>query len=131
MLEVVLRQQGPFEPEQLVDELRRLGHRVSRATVYRTLGHLQAAGILRQVCFGNHQCRYEASAGDEVPDYLICVASGKVVEFDSSKLRKICAEICREHGFELVSHQLRIFGVSPEAKAKAGIDAEPDGQDEK
>ena len=36
--------------------------RVSRATVYRTFGHLQDSGVIRQVCFGNRQCLYEVAA---------------------------------------------------------------------
>src|SRR5436189_101566 len=49
MLDAVLQKTGLFEAEQLVADLKELGRRVSRATVYRTLSHLQDAGILRQV----------------------------------------------------------------------------------
>src|SRR3954471_7652744 len=49
MLDAVLRKEGLFDPEQLVNDLKALNHRVSRATVYRTLAHLQDAGILKQV----------------------------------------------------------------------------------
>ena len=47
ILDAALRQTGLFEAERLVAELQRLGHRVSRATAYRTLAHLQDAGILK------------------------------------------------------------------------------------
>src|SRR5206468_7149153 len=47
ILDAVLRKEGLFEPEQVIDGLKKLGHRVSRATVYRTLSHLQDAGILK------------------------------------------------------------------------------------
>ena len=36
MLDTVLRKTQLFEPEQLIEDLKALGHRVSRATVYRT-----------------------------------------------------------------------------------------------
>jgi Fe2+ or Zn2+ uptake regulation protein len=39
-----------------------------------------------------------------------------VVEFHSEKLRALRDEICREHGFDPISHQFHIFGVSPQAK---------------
>ena len=55
--------------------------------------------------------------GGQTNDYLICVATGKVIEFSSEKLRKLRDEICREHGFEAVSHQFHIFGLSPEGRA--------------
>jgi len=119
ILDAVLRKNSLFEAEQLAIDLRQLGHRVSRATVYRTLAHLQDAGILKQVFFDNKQSYYEVIAGRQTYDYLICVATGQVIEFVSEKLRKLCEEICRQHGYELLSHQFHIFGLSPEARKLA------------
>jgi Fur family transcriptional regulator, ferric uptake regulator len=119
MLDAALRKDGLFEPEQLVDDLKKLGHRVSRATVYRTLAHLQDAGILKQVFFDNRQSYYEVIVGRQTHDYLICVASGRVIEFSSERLRKLRDEICREHGFDPLSHQFHIYGISPEGKTSA------------
>ena len=116
MLDAVLRKNGLFEPEQLVDDLKQLGHRVSRATVYRTLSHLQDAGILKQVFFDNKQSYYEVIAGRQQNDYLICVETGQVIEFNSDRLRALRDEICKQHGFEPVSHQFHIFGISPKAR---------------
>src|SRR5687767_3643123 len=96
ILDAVLRKEGLFEPEQLIDGLKGLGHKVSRATVYRTLSHLQDAGILKQVFFDNKQSYYEVIAGRQTHDYLMCL----------------------EHGFEPLSHRFQIFGMSPEARAQ-------------
>jgi Fur family ferric uptake transcriptional regulator len=120
ILDAVLRKTTLFEAEQLAADLRQLGHRVSRATVYRTLAHLQDAGILKQVFFDNKQSYYDVIVGRQVNDYLICVTTGKVIEFNSEKLRKLRDEICAQHGFEPLSHQFHIFGLSPEGKA-AGV----------
>lgn len=118
ILDAVLRQKGLFEAERLVNDVKQFGHRVSRATAYRTLAHLQDAGILKQVFFDNKQSYYEVIAGRQTYDYLICVATGRVVEFSSEKLRKLRDEICREQGFTPLSHQFHIFAVSPEGQAK-------------
>src|SRR5258706_9897376 len=59
ILDAALRNEDLFEPEQLVGDLKSHGHRVSRATVYRTLNHLLDAGILKQVFFDNKQSYYE------------------------------------------------------------------------
>ena len=118
MLDAVLRKEGLFDPEQLVNDLKALNHRVSRATVYRTLAHLQDAGILKQVFFDNRRSYYEVIAGRQTNDYLICVATGKVIEFSSDRLKKLRDEICAEHGFDPLSHQFHIFGISPEGKVK-------------
>ena len=119
MLDAVLRQKGLFEAEGLVSDLKGLGHNVSRATAYRTLNHLQDAGILKQVFFDNKQSYYEVIAGRQTYDYLICVSTGKVIEFSSEKLRALRDEICQQHGFSPISHQFHIFGLSPEAQKLA------------
>jgi Fur family ferric uptake transcriptional regulator len=118
MLDEVLRKTGLFDAEGVVEDFRQLGHRVSRATVYRTLAHLQDAGICRQVFFDNKQSYYEVIAGGRQSDYLICVESGRVIEFNSDKLRQLRDEICKQHGFEPLSHQFHIFGVSAGARSK-------------
>jgi Fe2+ or Zn2+ uptake regulation protein len=64
ILDAVLRKTALFEAEQLAVDLRQLGHRVSRATVYRTLAHLQDAGILKQVFFDNKQSYSTSSWAD-------------------------------------------------------------------
>jgi len=117
ILEAVLRKTGLFQAESLTEDLRRAGHRASRATVYRTLSHLQDAGILKQVFFDNKQSYFEVVAGRQANDYLICLSTGKVIEFSSQKLRQLRDEICREHGFDPVSQQLHIYGISPEGRA--------------
>jgi Fur family ferric uptake transcriptional regulator len=119
ILDAVLRKTALFEAEQLAADLRQLGHRVSRATVYRTLSHLQDAGILKQVFFDNKQSYYDVIVGRQANDYLICVTTGKVIEFSSDRLRKLRDEICKEHGFDPLSHQFHIFGLSPEAQLEA------------
>lgn len=117
ILDTVLRQTGLFEADTVVNQLKSLGHQASRATVYRTLAHLQDAGILKQVFFDNKQSYYEVMVGRQTNDYLICVATGRVVEFNSDRLRQLRDEIAREHGFDPLSHQFHIFGLSPEGKA--------------
>lgn len=118
ILDAVLRKEGLFEAEALVDDLKQLGHRASRATVYRTLAHLQDAGVLKQVFFDNKQSYYEVIVGRATHDHLICVETGRVIEFSSDRLKKLRDEICREHGFEPISHQFHIFGISKDAKQK-------------
>jgi Fur family transcriptional regulator, ferric uptake regulator len=116
ILDATLRKKGLFEAEQLVADLKQLGHDASRATVYRTLNHLHDAGILKQVFFDNKQSYFEVIAGRQANDYLICIETGRVIEFNSDKLRKLRDEICREHGFEPMSHQFHIYGISPEER---------------
>lgn len=120
ILDGALRHDGLFSADMLVDDLKIVGHRVSRATIYRTLTHLHDAGILKQVFFDNKQSYFEVIVGGMTNDYLICIETGRVVEFNSDRLRALRDEIAREHGFEPLSHQFHIFGICRDAKA--GVD---------
>ncbi|MGF1633110.1 MAG: Fur family transcriptional regulator [Phycisphaerae bacterium] len=119
ILDAVLHQEGLFEAEGLTDGLKKRGFRVSRATVYRTLNHLQDAGLVRQVFFDNKQGYFEAVVGQERHDYLVCVETGRVVSFNSERLRKLRDEIARENGFEPLGHSFQVFGLSPEAGSRS------------
>jgi Fur family ferric uptake transcriptional regulator len=127
ILDAALRKEGLFEPDELVSQLKNVTNRVSRATIYRTLAHLQDAGILKQVFFDNKQSYYEVIAGRQVHDYLICVATGKVIEFNSEKLKQLRDEICRQHGFSPLSHRFQILGLSPEAQSADDVKGGPGG----
>jgi Fur family ferric uptake transcriptional regulator len=113
ILDSALRTEGLFSADDLAATLREAGHRASRATVYRTLTHLHDAGILKQVFFDNKQSYFEVIVGGTSNDYLICAETGKVIEFSSEKLRALRDEICRQHGFDPISHQMVIYGLSP------------------
>jgi len=51
VLDAIIRLDGLFEAEQLLDEVRGTGTRVSKATVYRTIRLLLEAGIIQRVLF--------------------------------------------------------------------------------
>ena len=72
-----------------------------------------------QVFFDNKQSYYEVIVGGEARDYLICVETGRVIEFRSEKLRRLRDEICAEHGFDPLSHQFHIFGLSADGRQAA------------
>ena len=123
ILDAALRKEGLFDPEALIDDTKKMAEHVSRATVYRTLNHLQDAGIVKQVFFDNKQSYFEVIAGRQTHDYLICVATGKVIEFNSERLRRLRNDICKDHGFDPISHRFQIFGLSAEGRAMG-----PDGE---
>jgi len=118
ILEAVMEKEGVFEAEELLFEMRQQGHRVSKATIYRTLKHLLDAGIITDVLIDPKQSHYRLSYGQPPQGHLVCVETGEVVEIPSPWLSALRDKICREHGFEPVSTRLVIYGVSPEAKAK-------------
>lgn len=85
--------------------------RLGRATVYRTLEHLIDAGILRKLHLDTGAAVFELIEGDVHHEHMICELCGDVIEFESPEIERIQDELCRQLGFEPISHLLRITGV--------------------
>src|SRR5437868_1750242 len=58
ILDAVLSKPGVFEADQLLYEMRQARHRVSKATIYRTLKHLIEAKIISEVLLDAKQAHY-------------------------------------------------------------------------
>ena len=106
-----------FEAEDLIRTLKRRDGRVSRATVYRTLALLEECGILRKSLFGRNRHFFESVVGRRHHDHLICIRTGKIIEFEDERIEQMQEEICRKYGFKMVDHVHEIFGISEEGAA--------------
>jgi len=113
VLDAIIARDGVFEAEELVLDLRGRGHDVSKATVYRTLRLLIDAGIITQSLFDTKHARYELIYGREPRDVLVCLKTGRRIEFRNKELAELRDRICRELGWSPVAHRFQIFGISP------------------
>jgi Fur family transcriptional regulator, ferric uptake regulator len=97
-----------------VEELHRRTQKVdpgiSLSTVYRAVAKFEAAGIVDRLAFKDGRSRYE-TGGRQHHDHFIDARSGKVIEFRSSEIEALQAEIARRHGFKIVDHRLDIYVV--------------------
>ncbi len=114
VLDAILRMEGLFAADAVAEDLQASGRAGSRATVYRTLTHLQEAGLLRQVLFdGSRHALFEVVADPAGPrqpsDYLIDADTGEVLRIESPELRQARDELCRRLGFEPVRHSFHVF----------------------
>jgi len=86
------------------------GPRVSRATVYRTLGLLLEGGFVESLDAGRGELVYEHVLGHKHHDHMVCLTCGRIEEFHDERIEVLQAEACRKKGFELVSHDHRLLG---------------------
>ena len=113
ILDAIIARDGAFEAEELLLDLRAGGHDVSKATVYRTIRLLLDAGIITQSLFDAKQSHYELLYGREPRDCMVCMKTGRRIEFSSRELVELRDRICRELGWQPVGHRFQIFAVSP------------------
>jgi Fur family ferric uptake transcriptional regulator len=115
LLSAIFHAPRHFEAEDLIRTLKRREGRVSRATVYRTLALLEECGILRKSLFGRNRHFFESVVGRRHHDHLVCIRTGKIIEFEDDRIEQLQEEICKKYGFKMVDHVHEIFGISEEA----------------
>lgn len=98
-----------FSAEDIYKLLLDQGEEIGLATVYRVLNQFDEAGILIRHNFEGNKSVFEL-APHEHHDHIICVDCGKVFEFNDDIIEKRQREISKEHGIELSSHSLYMYG---------------------
>lgn len=124
VLDEVFATHDHFEAEELLLRLKKGRHRVSRATIYRTLELLVDAGLVRKVGTlnltpqGGAGSYYEHIWGHQHHDHLVCTACGRVIEFSNEALEGLQEQICQTYDFKPHSHSLKIVGLCRECQKK-------------
>ncbi len=108
LLRVLAAAEDHPDAGELHARARALDPTVSLATVYRTLGVLEAEGVVHRHVFEGGAARFETA---DMPhhDHLIDVETGQVMEFRSDRIEELQAKIAAEHGYELVHHRLELY----------------------
>ena len=87
---------------------------VGLATVYRVLTQFESAGLVVRHNFdGGHAAFELADSGHH--DHMVCVDTGEVIEFMDAEIERRQREIVKQHGFELVEHNLVLYVRKPKA----------------
>ncbi len=118
ILNAIIELDGVFEVEQLLADLHSDGNRVSKATVYRTIKLLQEAGIITQALFDAKQSHYQLIYGKAPRDYMVCMETGRSIEFAAPQLAELSQRICAEHGWQPIGHRFQIYALSPEGRRR-------------
>ncbi|MDT8321955.1 MAG: ferric iron uptake transcriptional regulator [Xanthomonadales bacterium] len=90
------------------------GEDIGLATVYRVLNQFEAAGLVEKHNFESGQAYYELDSGEH-HDHMVCVETGKVIEFVSEEIEAAQRKIAQAHGYEIEDHSLVIY-VRPKQK---------------
>ena len=85
------------------------GYKVSIATIYRTLDVLLDYGFIRKLDIGDGAIKYEKKIGSPHHDHMICIETGKIIEFVDPQIERIQDKIAKEKGYEIVKHVHQLF----------------------
>lgn len=91
---------------------------VGRASVYRTLEHLEQLDLVHRVDVGGEGAAYERNDPAEHHHHIVCVRCGRLLPFEDSRLERAIHAVAEEAAFEIVSHDILLRGVCPDCRGK-------------
>ena len=116
VLEAFLANEEHLSAEELYKIVSAKEPKIGLATVYRTLALLTESGLALELDFGDGQKRYEHNYHHAHHDHMICTQCGKIIEFQNSMIEKLQEDVAREHGFEMTTHKLDMFGICKDCR---------------
>lgn len=87
---------------------------VGLATVYRVLTQFETAGLVIRHHFDTGHSVFELNRGGH-HDHMVCLQTGKVIEFKNEEIERLQKEIAEKHGYILEEHNLVLY-VRPKEK---------------
>ncbi len=81
---------------------------VGLATVYRVLTQFETAGLVERHNFDGGHSVFELVRGEH-HDHMVCVKTGKVIEFVNEEIERLQHQIAEEYGYDLVEHNLVLY----------------------
>lgn len=98
-----------FSAEELFARVSKDHADTSKATVYRTLGLLVEAGLLREIDLGDNQTTYDPNfLNKPAHNHLVCIDCGRVVEFEDENIALLTTCVTRRLGFKAIRQALKI-----------------------
>lgn len=94
--------------EDVYRALLEAGEDVGLATIYRVLTQFEAAGLVLRHHFDSGHSVFELDRGGH-HDHMVCVKTGRVIEFKNEEIEKLQQQIAEEHGYELQDHSLVLY----------------------
>ena len=106
---VLLDNKGHYECEDIMNMLLDMEIKVSRATVYRTLDILVKYDFVRKLVLDDGIAKYENKLDTSHHDHMICIETGKILEFHCDEIETLQEEIALKAGYKIVKHVHQLF----------------------
>ena len=97
------------DADKIYENIKSKNLNVSRATVYRTLDILAKNKFIRKLDVGDGRIRYEAKISKDHHDHMICLETGKIIEFYDEEIERLQDDIAKKLGYEVVRHSHQLF----------------------
>ena len=94
--------------EDIYKETLDSGEDIVLATVYRVLTQFESADLIIRHNFEGGHSVFEINEGSH-HDHMVCVETGKIIEFTNDEIERLQHEIAANHKYELIDHNLVLY----------------------
>ena len=109
ILETIQNSNAHHDADKIYENIKSKNIKVSRATVYRTLDILAKNKFIRKLDVGDGRIRYEAKITGEHHDHMICLETGKIIEFFNEDIERLQDKIAKKLGYKVIRHSHQLF----------------------
>lgn len=120
VVESLLAAEGHLSADDLAATVKRSNPGLHRATVYRSLEALEAAGLVEHVHLGHGRSVYHLA--DDLHQHLVCEVCGSVEEAPPDLLSSVARRLRRDRGFVMRPYHFAVLGRC-RVCAEGGADA--------
>jgi Fur family ferric uptake transcriptional regulator len=112
VIERLAQDGGCLTAQELAERLRGGGRRVGQASVYRALGALEEAGLVRPADLGPGERRYELVHDDgSHHHHVVCERCGRTIAFSDAGIEGAIDAVARRLGVEVDAHEVVLRGT--------------------
>ena len=109
VLKFLYNNKGHYDCEDIIAHFKKKKMQVSRATIYRTLDILVKYNFARKLVLDDGVARYENKINSPHHDHMICVDTGKIIEFECEEIEVLQESIAQKHGYKIIKHVHQLF----------------------
>jgi Fur family ferric uptake transcriptional regulator len=112
VIDLLSEQPCALTAPEIEADLRRQGHRVGLASVYRTLELLADMKLVGRLEVGQGIARYEPLVpGGDHHHHLVCDHCGRVIPFDDDELERTIDRLTHKVKFKVAEHDVVLHGA--------------------
>ncbi len=100
--------------DDLYKTVQRQHPRISRNTVYYTLGVLRQAGLVQEVNVGHEVARFDANV--TLHHHLICLGCRRIVDVMDDALNQLAVSDEQAKGFHILGHRVEFHGYCADCR---------------
>ena len=78
---------------------------------------LRKTDLIRKLVIGDGKAKYETKIGKPHHDHMICIETGKIIEFDNDEIERLQDKEAEKRGYKVIKHVHQLF-VKPIKSAK-------------